>query len=336
MNKKIRPVIHFLFLSKLSNKEIHCKINEIYGEKTIGLSTVKKWTKRFKEGNEIFDDEKKIGRRKKRKKTMIMKLIEEKPNISLREIGLSTNIHKDTAKRIIRDEIGFIRTNSKWIPYELTDDQKTKRMELSEKLLEILIRVPEKEKRNIITMDETWLYWKNPVTSLWQLPGNERPKKIKLNIGSKKLLLTVVWSFRGIELVNFLPRKQKFDKEYFSTIVLEEFSEVIQKRRPKKGTKGLMLHLDNARPHLINEEFEKRGIIRLPHPPYSPDLAPSDFFLFGYLKKALEGFNFVNDNDLMEETKKILFGIEKEILRNVFDEWVKRLKLCLINKGDYF
>ena len=58
-------------------------------------------------------------------------------------------------------------------------------------------------------------------------------------------------------------------------------------KRKKLKTKGISLHMDNVGPHLVNKRLEELGIKRLPHPPYSPDLAPSDFFLFGHLKKFL-------------------------------------------------
>ena len=41
----------------------------------------------------------------------------------------------------------------------------------------------------------------------------------------------------------------------------------------------------------------------LPHSPYSPDLAPSDFFLFVPLKDTLRGFKFNNNEEVKEKSK---------------------------------
>ena len=49
-------------------------------------------------------------------------------------------------------------------------------------------------------------------------------------------------------------------------------------------------HFDNARPHTANQVknyFDENGFERAPQPPYSPDIASSDFYLFGYIKKEL-------------------------------------------------
>lgn len=44
----------------------------------------------------------------------------------------------------------------------------------------------------------------------------------------------------------------------------------------------------------------------LHHPPYSPDLAPSDFFLFGYLRKLLESEEFNDKNEIFDRINEIL------------------------------
>jgi histone-lysine N-methyltransferase SETMAR len=71
---------------------------------------------------------------------------------------------------------------------------------------------------------------------------------------------------------------------------------VALKRRPKCGLKSFALHWDNASPHqsdITTEEINKEFMMLLPHPAYSPHLAPSDFFLFGYLKDKLRGKKFM-------------------------------------------
>jgi transposase len=52
-----------------------------------------------------------------------------------------------------------------------------------------------------------------------------------------------------------------------------------------------LIHMDNARAHTVRATQEKLDVSRfkcMPQPPYSPDIAPSDFFLFGWLKTQLE------------------------------------------------
>jgi hypothetical protein len=71
-----------------------------------------------------------------------------------------------------------------------------------------------------------------------------------------------------------------------------------------------------------------------PHPPYSPDLAPSDFYLFGYDKRCLAGLLFEDVDQLLAAVEGVLEGIEKLTLQAVFLEWLDRLRKCIAINGD--
>ena len=70
-------------------------------------------------------------------------------------------------------------------------------------------------------------------------------------------------------------------------------------------------------------------LTRLEHPPYSPDLAPSDFFLFGYLKAYLEGMNFESFEEMFHAVQDFLYKIPIEMLGRVYSEWIVRLEKCI-------
>jgi hypothetical protein len=55
-------------------------------------------------------------------------------------------------------------------------------------------------------------------------------------------------------------------------------------------------------------------------PPYSPNLAPSDFCLFGYVQKCLAGLSFEDADQLLAAVEGVLEGIEKVTLQTVFLE----------------
>ena len=73
----------------------------------------------------------------------------------------------------------------------------------------------------------------------------------------------------------------------------------------KRGliSKGVLFHQDNARLHTAKktlELIENFGWEVVPHPPYSPDLAPSDYNLFESLKNPLRGTKFSDDEAVKE------------------------------------
>jgi hypothetical protein len=95
------------------------------------------------------------------------------------------------------------------------------------------------------------------------------------------------------------------------------------------------LHLDNALTHRADDDFDHLGIIRLPHSPYSPDLAPCDFWLFGNLKTKLEGSNFTSAGQLIVKLNEMLMDIPLHEFISVFDEWKRRLVECIDTGGNY-
>jgi hypothetical protein len=74
----------------------------------------------------------------------------------------------------------------------------------------------------------------------------------------------------------------------------------------------------------------------LTHPPYSPDLAPSDFFLFGHVKHSLAGAAFASRSELFEAIPSVVTEIPREILHRVFDDWLERLDWVAKNHGEYY
>jgi hypothetical protein len=72
-----------------------------------------------------------------------------------------------------------------------------------------------------------------------------------------------------------------------------------------------------------------------PHHPYSPDLAPSDFFPFGYVKGKLMGYHAEIPSVLLVHIRVILAEIPRETLNTVFLEWMERLQKCVQVDGEY-
>jgi transposase len=74
----------------------------------------------------------------------------------------------------------------------------------------------------------------------------------------------------------------------------------------------------------IREFLAKHGIPVVPHPPYSPDLAPCDFFLFPRLKSTLKGKRFQNVAEIQLSTTRQLKAIPKQ----AYQTWIEKWKDC--------
>ena len=139
-----------------------------------------------------------------------------------------------------------------------------------------------------------------------------------------------------LDLPNFPSGETVNANRYCQT--LDKLREAIRRKRPGRLSKGVILQHDNAAPHTAKrtQDWLKRyNWETLPHPPHSPDLAPSDIHLFGPLKRHLAGQRFEDDDDLIEEVTSWLRSLDKKFLRDGIYSLVQRWKKCLDLHGDY-
>jgi histone-lysine N-methyltransferase SETMAR len=73
----------------------------------------------------------------------------------------------------------------------------------------------------------------------------------------------------------------------------------------------------------------------LKHPPYSPDLAPSDLFLFPKIKKTLKRRHFDDIDDIKSNTTAALKAIPQNQFQNCFEGWIRRWHQCIASQGEY-
>jgi histone-lysine N-methyltransferase SETMAR len=126
-------------------------------------------------------------------------------------------------------------------------------------------------------------------------------------------MLTIVWDSRGFHLIKVLEKGRKFNAGYYVAEILEPLSQWRSIEAVRNGRK-VFVHQDNARPHtakLSTQYFNENRMKSVPHPPYSPDLGPSDFYLCGYVTRCLTGLSFEDVDRLLAAVEGVLDGIEK-------------------------
>ena len=100
-----------------------------------------------------------------------------------------------------------------------------------------------------------------------------------------------------------------------------------------------LLHHDNAPAHtslLVREILAKNNTVTMAQPPYSPVMAPCEFFLFPNIKRTLKGRRFTAIDDIKSASLKELKAIPKIEFEKCFEDWKKRWHECIISNGDYF
>jgi hypothetical protein len=109
--------------------------------------------------------------------------------------------------------------------------------------------------------------------------------------------------------------------------------------RRKELPTQVFFHCDNASCHrarATRETLEELGLTEMEQPPYSPDIPPSDFFAFEFIKLKMAGSTILTENDLEKRLKQIFQEFMQPLLHSVFQNWMKRLKQTIARKGQYF
>ena len=101
----------------------------------------------------------------------------------------------------------------------------------------------------------------------------------------------------------------------------------------------MLLHHDNAPAHKAlhtRARLNETGIKLVEQPPYSPDLAPADYFLFPWLKHVLRGVWFRNVQELKDRVSMMLKSIPAAEFAQAFEDLKKRWQKCVLHEGRYF
>jgi hypothetical protein len=85
-----------------------------------------------------------------------------------------------------------------------------------------------------------------------------------------------------------------------------------------------VVHMDNSPVHNcgMTNFFADHNMLRLRHSPYSPDLAPSDFYLFRTVKEKLKDIAMIDEENLFYRLQELLNDIRIHELRKVFATWI--------------
>lgn len=131
--KEFRVLIKHCFLAKKNTVEAKAWLDKHYSDSAPGKSTVEKWFAKFKRGEMSTEDDarpKEAVTDENIKK--VHKIILDNRKVKLIEIAETLKISKERVGHIVNDYLGMRKLCSKWVPRELTIDQKQQRIDDSE------------------------------------------------------------------------------------------------------------------------------------------------------------------------------------------------------------
>lgn len=347
MIKKIehRAVIKFLTKQGKSQKIIHEEMVAVYQDSAPSLSTVQKWSSEFKRGRESIEDDPRSGgpvsALTEENVKKVEKLVLEDTRIKIGMLAEMTNLSVGTIHAILHEHLNLSKVSARWVPRMLTAPQKQVRVECCKEFLELCGENPSNIFDRLVTGDETWVHHYDPESKQesmqWVKKGTQPPKKFKVTPSAGKIMATVFWDSKGILLIEYTKKGESITAASYAT-TLRNLREAIKEKRRGKLTAGVLLLHDNAPVHtarVAKAAVRDCGFEEINHPPYSPDLAPSDYYLFPNLKKDLRGKRFSDDDELKAAINTHFQEKPEEYFLEGLKKLIPRSNKCIEGLGDY-
>jgi len=120
------------------------------------------------------------------------------------------------------------------------------------------------------------------------IAAHPAPEQFRVQKSAGKVFASIFWDKDGILLIDYFPTGQIINAEYYLSLLVQLKDILKEKRRPREGHQGSLVLARQCPGSPVLATQKKLTYLRfqcLDHPPYSPDLAPSDYHLFPGLKK---------------------------------------------------
>jgi len=334
----IRVLLRHYWKKGLSARAASKEICDVEGDGAVSKSMEIEWFKRFNEGNTDVCDKPRSGRPSEVDDEALIQMVLEEPCKSTRAMSADIGCDQSTVVRHLQ-LVGATKKRFREVPHELTPEQAQSRVDVCSQLL--TFPFDERFFKRVVTCDEKWIYMRNPDTrSQWLLPGQTAEPVAKRGRFEPKVLLCVWWNYQGVIHYELIPGGRTINSDLYSE-QLQKVCQVVRERYPALvNRRRLLLQHDNARPHTsrtTRRAIQELGCIQvLPHPAYSPDLAPSDYHMFRSMSHFLRGRRFETLDGVENGIKEFFASKSPDWYRSGIEDLARRWMSVIECGGLYF
>lgn len=330
-------LITFFHLKKTA-VEAHRSLVEAYGDHALSRSQCYAWYERFGRGNFDIENESRGRPPQKFNDEELEELLAQDNTQTQDELAEALGVTRSAISKRLH-ALGKIQKLGRWVPHSLTFSQKMRRLTVCKELLE---RYQKKSfLHRIVTGDEKWIFYDNPKRrASWVNPGEAAAPIVRPKRFGKKTMLCVFWDQAGLVYYELLQPGETVDAPCYQR-QLSSLEQAVRQKRPQSRLsreKPLLLH-DNAPAHRARptrETLDASIFEVLSHPPYSPDLAPSDYHLFASMGHALKEQRFSNSEEVGNWLDSWFASKDGDFFRHGIRALPQRWANCIAKEGDYF
>ncbi|XP_053203876.1 uncharacterized protein LOC128388492 [Panonychus citri] len=271
---------------------------------------------------------------------------EENPKDSIRRAAQVLGLKRESLRVMLKKFLNFHPYKIS-VHQKLTEAHKAKRVDFSKKVYDAIENGSLGVKK-IIFSDEAHFdltgYVNKQNMRFWAI---ENPY-YTTNTTAHPIRLTA-WAAISRKAIYLTTFTETVTGEFYKQILIRRFYPWLT--RAAIPTDSWFMQ-DGATPHRTHDVFESLAtkfegrVIGLGYPafqgggiewpPYSPDLNPCDFFLWGYLKDRVYQRNPKDLNQLESAIKNEVANIDDEMLNRVYIGFLRRLEACHLSGGGHF
>ena len=153
-------------------------------------------------------------------------------------------------------------------------------------------------------------------------------------------MLCIWWDQKGVLYYELLKPDETINGERYRTQLIR-LKRAIAEKRPEYATRheAIIFHHCNARPHVVipvKNYLENSGWEVLPHPPYNPDLAPSDYHLFRSIQNVLTEIRFTSEQGIKNWLDSFLAAMPAQFFWDGIHKLLERWEKVIASDGQYF
>ncbi|KAI6646863.1 Transposase [Oopsacas minuta] len=292
--------IEFPTILKVQPVQIFSELQEILCVDCPSRSTLERWAARLRSSDADVTDlprsVRPVSATNSENIALNGSMVREDKCITVNQLEQITEISSGAIHTILTTELGYRSICGKLVSHKLSENHRLARLNIAKKLLETYENCDSRCLTEIITGDETWMYYSTPYSKYkkrsW-VRGDKHPAKIpRLDFRKPKIMQTILVSSHGIVFQLTCKSGKVVTATFFTEQVLfPNLIKNIEKYRPKTGTRGMKILIDNASFHtakLTKNFLDVEGLELLPYSLYSPNLALCDFWLFPSLKSIFK------------------------------------------------
>ena len=176
-----------------SLKQLMTEISSAYGSSCMSYEPVQWWKKKFESSVEAIKNAPKSGRPKSASRkeivSKIKEIIEGDARFTVCDIARKVGIQLSTVHLILKKHLKVRKISARWVPHLFTDEQKRQRVQVAKKLLQMFPKYDKKQFANVVTGDETWAHYSEPVrkvsNKIWATKHSKRPIIAKPSLSAK-------------------------------------------------------------------------------------------------------------------------------------------------------